>query len=215
MTHTTYAVADVRGGRPSAPEGVHRIYDAGQDIYIRWRGLVPFGRGWGDQPWGASAYGGVPDPAFRGYRVEVRLARKGDGAAPWRLVRTTYVRQAWFVYRETDNRMDAKTFGGTFQSRVKFDVFPWTTRGTGTGAAYTTPGSGVAPGCKFDMGVACLNDVDLTGLADGDALVWDAGAGKFVPGASGGGGGTLDLDEGDSDTVYGVGTLDLEGGDSS
>lgn len=30
--------------------------------------------------------------------------------------------------------------------------------------------------------LATLADVDLTGLADGDALVWDATAGRFIPG---------------------------------
>ena len=31
--------------------------------------------------------------------------------------------------------------------------------------------------------------VDLTGIVDGDALLWDSGSGLFVPGAPGGGGG--------------------------
>lgn len=33
-----------------------------------------------------------------------------------------------------------------------------------------------------------LVDVDVAGVADGDALVWDAGASEWVPGAGGGGG---------------------------
>lgn len=36
-----------------------------------------------------------------------------------------------------------------------------------------------------------LSDVDLTGLADGDVLVYDGMASEFVPGAGGGGGGGL------------------------
>lgn len=36
--------------------------------------------------------------------------------------------------------------------------------------------------------VRSLRDVDLSGIADGDALVWSAGDGKFEPGAGGGGG---------------------------
>lgn len=38
----------------------------------------------------------------------------------------------------------------------------------------------------FERLLSTLADVDLTGLADGDAIVWDAGAGKFVPGDSAG-----------------------------
>jgi len=202
MTHTTYAVTDLRGGRPGTPEGVHRIYDLGADIYVRWSGLAPFGRGYGGHPYGASAYGGVPDPAFRGYRVEVRLALHADGAAPWKLVRRDYVREPWYVYRETDNRADTRVMGGQFQSKVRFDVFPWTTRGTGTGATYVTPGGGVTPGCKLDIGLACLNDVSLTGVVDGDTLVFNSGTGMFEPGAGGGGGGGLTVDLGfEEDTV--------------
>lgn len=37
----------------------------------------------------------------------------------------------------------------------------------------------------FERLLSTLADVDLTGLADGDAIVWDAGAMKFVPGDSG------------------------------
>lgn len=40
-----------------------------------------------------------------------------------------------------------------------------------------------------------LRNVDTTGKADGDALVWDEGAEKWVPGAGGGGGGAETLDE--------------------
>jgi hypothetical protein len=36
-----------------------------------------------------------------------------------------------------------------------------------------------------------LKDVDPTGLADGDTMVWDATAGKFEPGASSGGGSSV------------------------
>lgn len=55
----------------------------------------------------------------------------------------------------------------------------------------------VSPGDKYFYGtdggakgwyerlLSTLADVDLTGLADGDAIVWDAGAMKFVPGSAG------------------------------
>jgi hypothetical protein len=32
-------------------------------------------------------------------------------------------------------------------------------------------------------GLDDLTDVDLTGLADGDSIVWDAGSGTWIPGA--------------------------------
>lgn len=38
--------------------------------------------------------------------------------------------------------------------------------------------------------LANLTDVDLTGLADGDTLIWDAGTSKFIPGTPSGGGGS-------------------------
>lgn len=39
-----------------------------------------------------------------------------------------------------------------------------------------------------------LSDVDTTGVADGDALVYDDGSGLWVPGAGGGGGGSVATD---------------------
>src|SRR6185503_18260103 len=48
--------------------------------------------------------------------------------------------------------------------------------------------------------LAQLLDVDVAAVADGDALVWDDGAGKWVPGAGGGGGGAP------TDVDYLVGT---------
>ena len=39
--------------------------------------------------------------------------------------------------------------------------------------------------------VADLTDVDLTGLADGDVLVWDSAGSQWVPGEGGGGGAAL------------------------
>lgn len=41
--------------------------------------------------------------------------------------------------------------------------------------------------------LADLTDVDLTGLADGDTLVWNSATSKWEPGAGGGGGGLSDL----------------------
>lgn len=40
--------------------------------------------------------------------------------------------------------------------------------------------------------LSALADVDTTGLADGDTLVWDAGTSKFIPGEAGGGGGATE-----------------------
>lgn len=48
-------------------------------------------------------------------------------------------------------------------------------------ASYYGAGADGAKGW-FQRLLATLADVDLTGLADGDALVWDATAERFVPG---------------------------------
>lgn len=42
---------------------------------------------------------------------------------------------------------------------------------------------------RLDAGIGDLTDVDLTGIANGDTLVWDESKQLFVPGAGGGGGG--------------------------
>lgn len=44
-------------------------------------------------------------------------------------------------------------------------------------------------GYVYGVGINGLNDVDLSGLADGDTLVWDSATQTWVPGAGGGGGG--------------------------
>ena len=49
---------------------------------------------------------------------------------------------------------------------------------TGAAAVASTPGASA---------LADLTDVDLTGLADGDTLVWNSGTGMWEPGAGGGG----------------------------
>lgn len=49
---------------------------------------------------------------------------------------------------------------------------------------------------------ADLTDVDMTGIADGDVPVWDAGTNKFLPGAGGGGG---------SSTLAGLTDVDTTG----
>lgn len=53
-------------------------------------------------------------------------------------------------------------------------------------AAVFGPFAPLALGSLGDLG-----DVDLTGLTDGDTLVWDAGTSTWIPGAGGGGGGGL------------------------
>lgn len=52
--------------------------------------------------------------------------------------------------------------------------------------------------------LASLLDVDLTGIADGDGIIWSDALGKFIPGAVGGGGGGPGID-------YGVYGDDFEG----
>lgn len=42
---------------------------------------------------------------------------------------------------------------------------------------------------NLDAGIGDLTDVDLTGISDGDTLIWDESKQLFVPGAGGGGGG--------------------------
>lgn len=49
--------------------------------------------------------------------------------------------------------------------------------------------------------LADLDDVDVTGVADGDTLVWDAATSKWIPGTGGGGGGMVLL----GSVVAGVG----------
>lgn len=41
------------------------------------------------------------------------------------------------------------------------------------------------------LALSSLSDIDLTGLADGDTLVWDNASSTWIPGAGGGGGGGL------------------------
>lgn len=55
----------------------------------------------------------------------------------------------------------------------------------------TNLGSTLVAGGATEL--ADLTDVDLTGLADGDVLVWNSGTSKWEPGAGGGGGGSSDL----------------------
>ena len=56
-------------------------------------------------------------------------------------------------------------------------------RVAGAWSAKSAGGSGTLDG---------LSDVDITGRADGDLLAWDAGASKWVPVATSGGGGALE-----------------------
>ncbi len=49
-------------------------------------------------------------------------------------------------------------------------------------------------GGSTSSGIVDLGDVDLTGLAAGDTLVWDAGLGLWFPSAPGGGGSTDPVD---------------------
>lgn len=69
--------------------------------------------------------------------------------------------EGWEFYNLADNLM------------YQFDGAAWSVMASGGGAT----------------AFAGLTDVDMTGIADGDIPVWDAGAGKFLPGAGGGGGG--------------------------
>jgi hypothetical protein len=97
---------------------------------------------------------------------------------------------------------------------------------TYTGLANTNLASGSKPGLvqlTNDLGNTAASpkvvglqgrSVDSAGPSDGDVLTWDAGASKWGPSASGGGGGLTDLDGGNASSVYG-GITGIDCGNSS
>lgn len=213
-THNSYAVSALRvgaGGRES-------VYVGGQDVRIAWQVERPYGGGWGDAPYENAPYGGATDGDLRGAVVEIWFGRTGAGTAPYVKAREIRTADASYVYRESDNRADAARYGLPFQAAVRFVVRPWTVRGTGVAAETVSRATTVRPsgGTEVSTALSDLIDVAATAPADGDALVFDSGTGKWINAApTGGSGDPWNFDGGDSTTVYGPTSLILDGGDST
>lgn len=90
----------------------------------------------------------------------------------------------------TTNWNDDANYGRIGIANAGATTFTWSDQRTGP---FVPPAGGTVTSVNGQSGavvleVGDLDDVDLTGLADGDALVWDSATSTWIPGAGGGGG---------------------------
>ncbi len=196
-----YGIDNVWVGAPidRVVRGGSAISSLGQDITVYWDAHGPFGYGWGRQPYGLTPYGGSFPEIFSGYLIEVYMTTpRGEKA----LVRRTAVgpRAINFTYREDDNRYDAARLGQVdFQAAVEIAVGVQTTLGkggtyeAGASARVTTVDGGPIPVTpRHTHALDDLSDVNISGLVNGHALVWDATGPYWKNAVLGGGGGVTD-----------------------
>lgn len=93
----------------------------------------------------------------------------------------------------TTNWNDDATYGRIGIANAGATTFTWSDQRTGP---FVPPAGGTVASVNGQSGVVVLevgdlDDVDLTGLANGDTLVWDSGTSTWVPGTPGGGSGTV------------------------
>lgn len=93
----------------------------------------------------------------------------------------------------TTNWNDDANYGRIGVANAGATTFAWTDSRTGP---FVPPAGGTVSTVNGQSGTVVLdigdiNDVDLSGLANGDTLVWDSGTSTWIPGAGGGGSGTV------------------------